>query len=147
MPVQITDWHVDLVRTFLCQDDEKLKPMLGLMPRTNKPDGTTVLLRAAFVEAVLRRFTGKTRADVIRFVAHTRVRRGRNAPPIDPAAAETVIISALAGTETEGLTDLQKAQHIILLAELIEDENPTDAELDEFLTAARTYAERLAATL
>ena len=147
MPVEITDWHVDLVRTYLRQDDERLRPMIAMLPRTNEPDGSALLLRAAFVEATHRRFTGMTRADIVRFVAHARIRRGRNAPPIDPAAAEKLIIAALTATRTEDLTELQRAQQIILLSELIEDEQPTDAELEDFLTTARTHAERLAATL
>lgn len=147
MAIQITDWHVAWVRAFVSQDAETLKPMLEQTPRTNEPDGTTVLLRAAFVQAVRRRFAAKTRADVIRFVAHARIRRGRNAPSIDPAVAETLILAVLNGTATEGLTDLQKGQHIILLSELMEDEALTADELETFLAEARTYAEQIAATL
>jgi len=147
MPVEVSDWHVDLVRTFLRQDDGKLKPMLGQMPRTYEVDGTGVLLWAAFVEATFRRFPDGNVADIIRFVAHVRIRRGRNAPPISPAAAEKLIISALTATEADGLTDLEKGQHIILLSELIEDEALTDAQLDAFLDVARTHAKHIAASL
>lgn len=147
MPVEVTDWHVDLIRTFLRQDDDRLRPMLGLMPRTYELDGTGVLLWAAFVEAAFRRFPDGSVADIIGFVAHARVRRGRNAPPINPSAAEKLIVSALTATEPTGLTDLEKAQHIILLSELIEDEDLTDAQLDAFLAAARTHAEHIAAAL
>lgn len=90
------------------------------------------------------RFAGGTRADVIRFVAHARIRRGRNAPPIDPAVAEKLIMEALTATPAEGLTEMQKSQHIILLCELIEDENPTWNQLDEYLASARTRAEQRA---
>jgi hypothetical protein len=147
MPIKITDWHIAWVRAFVSQDAEQLKPMLGQMPHTCEPDGTSVMLRAAFVQAVSRRFGGQTRADIVRFVAHARIRRGRNAPPIDPAVAEKLIMAVLTGTPTEGLTNLQQAQHIILLSELIEDENPTDAELDRIMAEARTFAERIAATV
>ena len=147
MPIAITDWHVAWVRAFLRQDMETLKPMLERTSRTNEPDGTTLLLRAAFVEAVRRRFVGGTRADVVRFVAHSRIRRGRNAPPVDPAVAEKLIMEVLTGTPADGLTDLQKGQHIILLSELVEDEDLTAPELEAFLADARTYAEQVAATL
>jgi hypothetical protein len=147
VPVEITDWHVDLLRTYLRQDDAKLRPMARMIGAKDELDGSGVLMWAAFVEACHRRFTRKTGADIVRFVAHARIRRGRNAPPIAPGAAEKLIISALAGTRAEGLTELQRAQHIILLSELIEDAAPTEAELEQFLTAARTYAERLAATV
>lgn len=147
MPTEISDWQVELVRTFVSQDVEALKPMLAYMPKrtdpgSNEPDGTSLLLRAMFVEACHRRFAGATRADIIRFVSHARIRRGRNAPKIDPAAAEKLILEAVTGTPAEDLTELQKAQHIILLCELIEDENPTWSRLDEYLTTARTFAEQ-----
>jgi len=145
MPLQITDWHVAWVRAFVSQDAEALRPMLAQTPRTDEPDGTTLLLRAAFSLAVRRRFVGGTRADVVRFVAHARIRRGRDAPPIDPGVAEKLIMEVLTGTPAEGLTELQKAQHIILLSELVEDERPTADELDAFLADARAYAEQIAA--
>jgi len=147
MPIQVTDWHVAWVRAFVSQDMETLKPMLAQTPRTNEPDGTTLMLRAAFVEAIRRRFVGGTRADIVRFVAHARVRRGRDAPPIDPAVAEKLILEVLTGTPADGLTDLQKGQHIILLSELVEDEELTPEALDAFLDDARVHAERIAATL
>jgi len=109
-------------------------------PGANEPDGTSLLLRAMFFEACRRRFADGTRADVIRFVAHARVRRGRNAVQIDPAVAEKLILEALTATPAEGLTEMQRSQHIILLCELIEDENPTWGRLDEYLATARTRA-------
>lgn len=145
--MQITDWDVDLVRAYVRQDEAKMRSMIPTMRRSNEVDGTALLIRVAFVQAVRRRFAGATRADVIRFVAHARIRRTRNAPPIDPAVAEHVIIAALNGMRTEGLTDLQKGQHIILLSELIEDEQPTEEGIEALLAEARTYAEQLAATL
>ena len=147
MSVEITDWDADLVRTYLRQDDEKLRSMVsGITPRA-EIDGAGLLLRAAFVEAAYRRFEGGTRADVIRFVAHARIRRGRNAPPIDAAAAERLIVAALTGGRAEGLTELQRAQQVILLGELVEDEDLTEAELEAFLQTVRGHAERLAASL
>ena len=146
VPVQITDWHLALVRGFLRQDDAKIAPMLQAVPQ-NEVEGTGVLMYAAFAEAVHRRFTGRPRADIIRFVADSRVRRGRNAPPVNPTIAERLIIAALSGSPVHGLTELQRAQHIILLSELVEDEAFTDAQLDAFLGVARTHAERIAAGL
>lgn len=147
MPVEVTDVHAQLVRSFLTDDTELMNSLLRRVPKSNEPDGTSVLLWCAFVEAVRHRFNGGTSADVIRFVAHARVRRGRNAPSIDPAVAEKLIFQVLRGTSTDDLTDLQKAQHIILLSELVEDEQFDDASLDGFLTVALQYADRLAATL
>jgi len=147
MPVEITDWHVRLVRAFVTQDVEALKPMLSHIPKSDEPDGTVLMLRAAFFEACRRRFDGGTRADVIRFVSHARIRRGSNAPPIDPAAAEKLVMEVLTGAPAEGLTDMEKSLYILLLGELIEDENPTWDQLDAYLESARTRAERIAATL
>lgn len=145
MPVPVTDWDVDLVRTYLLQDAARLRPMVSRLGTNPEVDGAGIMLRAAFVEAVHRRFAGRTRAEVVRFVAHARIRRGRNAPPLDPGASERLIIAALTGTRTDGLTEPQRAQQVILLGELIEDAAPTAPELEDFLSAARTYADRLAA--
>ena len=147
MPIAITDWHVELLRNYLRQDPDRFQPMLREMPNADEVDGSGVIMYAAFVEAVVRRFVGQTRGDVIRFVAHSRIRRGREAPPIDPAAAEKLSVAALDGGRAEGLTDLQRAQHVILLGELIEDEDPSESELEDFLATVRASAERLAATM
>ena len=147
MVVAVSDWHVELLRAYLRQEPERFQPMLRQMPRADEVDGSGVVMYAAFVEAVRRRFVGRTRADVIRFVAHARVRRGREAPPIDPSAAEKLIVAALGGGRAEGLTDLQRAQHIILLGELIEDEGLSTAELEDFLATVRASAEQLAASM
>lgn len=144
MPIQITAFHVDLVRGFLEGEHERIAPMLKLISR-NEIEGTGVLMYAAFVEIVHRRFTGSPRSDIIHFVADARIRRGRNAPPIKPAVAEKLIIAALSGTHVEGLTDLEKGQQIILLAELIEDEQMSEDEMDDFLTYTLRYADEIAA--
>ena len=146
MPVKITAFDVDLVRGFLEGEDERIAPMLPYISR-NEVEGTGILMYAMFVEAVHRRFTGSPRSDIIRFVANARIRRGRNAPPINAANAEKLIIAALSGTRAEGLTDVEKAQQIILLAELIEDERPTEDQLDAYLTVALQYADHIAARL
>jgi len=159
VPIQITDFHVDLVRGFLSGEHERITPMLEAI-RVDEVEGTGVLLYAAFVEAVHRRFTGSPRSDIIRFVADVRIRH-ESAPvpdedviraggipcPIKQASAETLIIDALSGRNPEGLTDLEKGQRIPLLAELIEEVQLSGEALGSFLAVARGYAERIAANL
>lgn len=146
MPIEITGTQVATLRAFLGRDDDLLRPLLHEIPRTNEPDGTTIFLWAAFTEAAFRRFPDGNVADIIKFVAHARTRRrARNAPPIDPYAAEKLIITTLTGRdEAESLTDTQKAQHITLLSELVKDEQFTPDELQAFLSAAYQYAWRIA---
>lgn len=105
------------------------------MPPWRKITGGTVLLNTAFHLAVRRRFTGKTRADVIRFVAHARIRRGPGGPnTLEPGPAERAIFAVLTGTRIEGLTKWQRTKSLIVLNELITDEDLTTAELEEFIT-------------
>jgi len=103
----------------------------------------TYLLTAAFHVAVHRRFAGRPRADVIRFVAHARIRRGPGGPnKLEPLPAEQVIIAALTGTKPEGLTPWQRAKSLILLNELIDDEHLSEPDLEAFITEAVQLASR-----
>jgi hypothetical protein len=108
VPIKITAFHVDLVRGFLEGEHERIAPMLKLISQ-NEVEGTSVLMYAAFVEAVHHRFTGSPRSDIIRFVADTRIRRGRNAPPINPGQAEKLIIAALGGDHPLGRAHPRRA--------------------------------------
>jgi len=107
------------------------------IPPWRKVTGGTVLLDAAFRLAAHRRFTGRTRADVIRFVARARIRRGPAGPNrLEPGPAEQVIMSVLTGTRPGHLTEWQRAKSLILLNELIDDEHLTATELEDFITEA-----------
>lgn len=113
-----------------------------LLTLTMPPWRKTRLLTAAFHLAVHRRFAGKPRAEVVRFVAHARIRRGLGGPnKLEPWPCEQVILDALTGTRTEGLTAWQRAKGLILLNELIEDEDLTRPELESFVATAVRLAE------
>ena len=159
MPIQITDFHVDILRGFLKDEHERIRPMLELV-RVDEAEGLSVLMYAAFVEAVHRRFTGSARSDIIRFVADIRMRHeadpvpedlvtlaGGVLVPVKQASAEKLIIAALSGTHPEGLTALEKGQRIPLLADLIEEAQRSNEALESFLAAARNYAEQIAGSL
>lgn len=95
-----------------------------------------MLLMAAFHVAVRRRFAGKTRAEVIRFVAQARIRRGPYGPnKLEPLLCERAIIEVLTG-EPARLTPWQRMKNYILLNELVDDEHFSDAELEEFIAEA-----------
>lgn len=108
-----------------------------LLTLTMPPWRKITIATAAFNLAVYRRFAGKTRADVILFVAHARIRYGPGGPnKLEPGPCEHLIISALTGTRPEGLTKWQRAKSLILLNELIQDEQLTEDQLEEFIAEA-----------
>lgn len=95
-----------------------------------------MLLTAAFHVAVRRRFAGATRADVIRFVAQARIRRGKGGPNrLEPVPCERAIIEVLTG-EPARLTPWQRTKNFLLLNELIDDERLSETELEEFIAEA-----------
>ena len=143
MSMRITRRDVALLRAYVRRNLLKTVLLSLLMPPRNRPSGGTLLLHVAFQLAARRRFIGKTRADLIRFVAHARIRRGQGPPWLRPTPAEKLLVAACTGDwQNLNLTQWQRAQSILLLGELVEDENMTDEEVDRFVTESVTEAER-----
>lgn len=107
---------------------------LMLVLSLTAPVRRRMLLTAAFHVAVRRRFAGRTRAEVIRFVAQARIRRGPYGPnKLEPLACERAIIEVLTGEPAEQLTPWQRTKNFLLLNELIDDEHLSEPEMEEFI--------------
>lgn len=108
----------------------------AILSACNPPWRKLILMRAAFVLAVHRRFAGQSRGEVVKFVAAVRIRRGKYTPFHDqPLLAERLIMSAASGAPS-GLTQWQTAHYLLLLSELIEDEQLDTAGTEQFIREA-----------
>ena len=148
MSMRITRRDVALLRAHVRRNLLRSALLSLLMPPRNRPTGGTLLLHVAFQLAARRRFIGKTRGDMIRFVALARVRRGQGPPWLRPIPAEKLLTAACTGDwQNLNLTQWQRAQSILVLGELIEDENMTQEAQERFIQESRTEAERLTPTV
>lgn len=148
MSVRVTRRDVALLRAYVRRQFMRATLLSLLHPPHNRPTGGTLMLQVAFQLAARRRFIGKTRGDMIRFVAHARIRRGQVPPWLRPIPAEKLLTAACAGNwQGLNLTQWQRAQSILLLGELLEDEHLTQEAQERFIQETRTKAERLAPTV
>lgn len=147
MSMRITRRDVALLRAYVRRNILKSMLLSLLQPPRNRPTGGTLLLHVAFQLAARRRFVGKSPADVIRFVAHARIRRGQGPPWLRPRPAEKLLYAACTGDWNLDLTQWQRAQSVLLLGELMEDAQLPDDDLERFITEVRTEAERLTPTI
>lgn len=142
MPV--TDDEVAVLRAHLAGDQVRYRELYGRLDRSAGTRTTySLLITAAFMEAVERRFAGKgTAADVISYVADVRSRSDDVAQALDARAAERVIRDVLTDEDIADIDGKTRGQvYIIVLSALVSDEQLDDAGLDAFLAAAREKAD------
>jgi hypothetical protein len=139
--VRVTDEQVAALRALFAHE----LPTYERLALTVTGKGYDALFACAFVEAVQRRFTGRTLGDVVQYVADVRVRMIDARYSIDPLAAEHLIRAAQGETELIAKMDddIKGRTEAALLDELVVDEQFDDAGLDEFLARARMRAERM----
>ena len=146
MPV--TDHHVATLRAQLMgQREEHLRLANQLDPEEANTQ-YAALVAAAFIEAVERRFMkdGKPadESEVVDFVARVRETDDEMPDIINPELAESMILHLLEkGTIAEADKNTKFGHQIVLLASLIGEEQPTEAELDAFSSSARSLADEL----
>lgn len=138
-----TDAAVAALRSYLSGDIELSQQLHLQLFDSGQDEGYGELLYAAFITALRRRFAPRwTRPAIIRFVADVRSRLGEDSHLIDPTTAENLIRRALDDPVDDSATAEAKAQaQLLLLTALIEDEELTERELDQFLDEVRTLAD------
>jgi hypothetical protein len=131
----VTAAQVAALRAYLVLDLFEADRLNRQLVQTDDLDGYGELVYAAFVTAARRKFSPTwTVADIIRFVANARAQRGGDADDINPRAAENLIRRALDDHVADEVDQETKARtQILLLAALVEDQQLSDADLDEFL--------------
>jgi hypothetical protein len=140
--VAITDEQIAVLRSMLTADGEYDR-LTDQLDRTDGWGDYTILIAAAFFEAVDRRFgKGYTRAEIVQFVAHARARFDQSGHDLDALAAERLVLSALEEESVDDLDDKTVVQtQIVFLTALITDEQLDAPSLDEFLAEARKLAD------
>jgi hypothetical protein len=145
MAMRVTDEQMVALHAYLSGEYELAERFTSQVAGSGAADGIAELAYAAFVTAARRKFPpGWTDADVIRFVARVRARRGQ--PDIlDPRAAEHQIRSALGEMVTGYQPDAEAraAAHVILLDALVQDLNLDEPARVDLLNQARDLANRL----
>ncbi|HEY0541924.1 MAG TPA: hypothetical protein VGD53_26390 [Actinoallomurus sp.] len=141
----LSDEHVAALRGFLAFEPDEGVRLTGRLAQTDDLQSYGVLIYAAFVTAVRRRFSPTwTVPEVIGFVASVRARLLGDEIEIDPRAAELLMRRALGDSVTGDLDDETKARaQILVLAELIADEQLNASGLDQFMGQARALADQL----
>lgn len=135
MPV--TDVQVATLRALLVHDFDEGRRLMSQIGDEGMRKGYFPLLSAAFIDAVMLRFRGKKRSEMIAWVADVRARMDAG-NRIDPNVAEQLILWAFGRGSTDGLDFNTDVEHqTTLLALLVEEQGFTDEELDAFLAKAR----------
>ena len=134
---------VDYVRTMVLGDlaaNDRIEAALD----EQGWEGFPRYMSALFFVAIDRRFRpGTPKAEIIRFVADLRADVSEGGPPIDAAAAESMIESVL-----DPSVDYDAPQQMIgtiqaaTVYKVLADNALSDAELDEFLAEAARLASR-----
>lgn len=144
--VPVTDEQVATLRAQLAGDTAEHQRLLAQLDRAADAKGYTVLVSAAFFEAVDRRFAGKaTASDVVEYVGDIRATSPRIAEDVDPSAAERLIKFSLgADVRVDDIDpNTRLGVQIVILGALINDEQMDDSELDAFLTEVRSSADEM----
>jgi hypothetical protein len=147
MPV--TDQQAAALRALLAGDVEGHAQLRRQLDPREDQRPYAVLVSNAFAEAAERRFGDHvTPGDVTEFVADVRSRSEALQHDLDPAAAERVLLTALADGNVTGLDAWAvRSSQVILLAAMIADAALGDGELDAFLALARAQADEQLARL
>lgn len=144
----ITDKQVAVLRAQLTGKIDEHRRLAKQLTTEEANTQYAALVAAAFIEAVERRFMkdGKAAddADVIDFVAQVRGLDDEMPDIIDPQIAESLIFHLLEkGTVVDADPDTKFGHQIVLLASLVGEEQFSGAELEEFLSDARSLANEL----
>jgi hypothetical protein len=136
----VADLHVAAVRALLTRDVDEHLRLIEAIDREGSAAAYGVLYKAAFMEAVRRRFGPvATRGDVIHFVAETRASRSRDVADIDILAAERLLLAMLGDQRSlRGLTEEDEALISPLLLEL-----GRTLPVEELLVDAQQMTKRL----
>lgn len=146
MPV--TDEQVATLRAQLQGDIDEHRRLLRRLDPDEANVGYAALIAGAFIEAAERRFISDGEpadaSEIIDFVARVRENDDDSPDVINPRVAEGMLLSLLGKGEMVDADEETKLGHqIVLLAALVGEEKFTEAELDAFLSSARSLADEL----
>jgi hypothetical protein len=143
MTMPVTDEQEATLHTMLAGKFDEYERMLDELDPVAARTGYRALVSAAFCIAASERFPeGTPAADVIEYVGDVRSRTEGTAK-IDPKIAERLILALITEEETADIDRRTSYQtQLVLLAALIADARPDEAQLDDFMIQARNLADR-----
>jgi len=141
--VAVSDEQLAVVRAMLSGDSAQYDRLTDHLDRTNGWGRYTLLIAAAFFEAVDRRFgQAYTRQDVIRFVADARSRFDDGGARLNARAAERLILAALEDEDIDDIDDQTVVENqVAFLTALIADESLDGTSLNAFMDDVRRLAD------
>lgn len=143
----ISDLQLATLRAQLAGDAAEHRRLLSQLDPGTDQRPYAILANAAFIETAGRRFGNRgTPAAARAFVADVRTRSETVRDSLDPPLAEQVLLTAIADGTISGIDPWAvRSTQLVMLAAMIADEQPDDAQLDEFLAAVRALAESMLA--
>ena len=141
MPV--TDEQEATLHAQLAGRLDEHKQQLNALDPVAARTGYSALVSAAFTIAASDRFPeGTPTPDVIEYVGDVRSRT-EGAAKIDPTLAERLLLAITSDGKVGDVDPRTSFQaQLVLLAALIADAQPDEAELDRFMIRARRLADR-----
>lgn len=141
MPV--TDVEVATLRALLVHDFDESRRLMAQISEEGMKKGYFPLVQGAFWQAVEHRFRGKTRSEVIEWVADIRTRMDTG-NRIDPNVAECLILWVFGKASVDGIDfETDQSHQTMLLGLLVEERGFDDRELDAFLQQAREFTDKM----
>ena len=142
----ITDLHVAVLRAQLAGQGEEHQRLGSQLTSSEDQEGYAELLAAGFFTAVndhFHRLEGAAATSAITdFVTHLRAKDPEIARHLDSRTGERMISHALGKGDVDDIDgDTMFTNQIIVLNGLIMDADPSDKELDDFMTRVRRLAE------
>ncbi|GAB3429376.1 hypothetical protein [Flindersiella endophytica] len=138
-----TDEQVATLRAFLTEDREEYDRIWSSLVDGGEKEGYFRLLLVAFTEAVRAQFRGKTRGDMVEWIADLRASQDPGGR-IDPGVAERLVLWVFGKGSTDGIDFNTEAEHqMMLLFFLLEEQGLDEPGLDAFLTKVRGLTDEI----
>ncbi|MFC6017045.1 hypothetical protein ACFP2T_12620 [Plantactinospora solaniradicis] len=133
----------DLIRAMARSDWDTADRLLDQLGQSGWGGGSQVI-GAAFALAVDRRFRGKNLEDIARFVADTRARY-QDGSDLPALAMEGMIRAVLGEVHLvdDIAPDVAFSAQIAVLGTLLQDEDLTDEQLEQFIRTVEATARRI----
>jgi hypothetical protein len=140
--MNVTADQVASIRAYLTGDIDGFKRISSQLDSANK-DARGALIAAAFFTAAERKFAAGNASDVIEFVGRVRARSERLADVIDPRVAERLIRATFTDEDIDDIDGEAQGDHFgLLLAGMIAEDQPSEADLDAFLDDSKKLADQ-----
>lgn len=137
---EVTADQVEALRAYLKGDADRHNRLFEQLDPVAR-SGYAALIPAAFFVASEKRFKNATKSDIIEFVSKLRSQYDL-AEDIDPRTAERIIFATVTDEDIDDIPDeIKGSVFILLLGALVNEASFSDAELGEFLAAARKLAD------